>query len=158
MSIKYTLLLIFILLTACATAPNFETKNIDHSLTPEKVINAFSSHREKLVIWGGTILEVRNLKDKTQIEILAYPLNESHRPMTDEKALGRFMILYPGYLESTQYAAGKQLSVLGKVSGIQSGNIGESQYTYAVINANKIHLWSATETKTFFHFGIGIQM
>lgn len=158
MAIKYTLLFISILLTACVTTPEFETKNTDSSLTPKKVINALSSSRGKVIIWGGTILEIRNLKDKTQIEILAYPLNESHRPLTDEKALGRFIIIYPDYLEPTHYAAGKQLSVLGKVSGIRSGKIGENQYTYAVINADKIHLWSVSETKTFFHFGIGIQM
>ena len=159
MIFKYSLLIFIALLISCATAPKFDTKNIELSLTPQQVINKPAAARGKAVIWGGTILDIRNLEKETQIEILAYPLNTSHRPLTDKKPLGRFIILHTGYLEPTTYAQGKQISVLGKVSGTRSGKIGDTRYTYALIKSQQLHLWSKeSETQTFFHFGIGIQL
>lgn len=146
------------LLISCATTPDFDTSQVDSSITPSNAIKTINVVLGKSVIWGGTILDIRNLKDSTQIEILAYPLNSSHRPLLDKKPLGRFIIKKAGYLEASNYAPGKQLSILGKISGKQSGNIGESQYFYPVINADTLYLWEAEsgKSKTSFHFGIGI--
>lgn len=146
------------LLVSCATTPDFDTSQVDRSITPSSAINEIKTTLGKSILWGGTILETRNLKGSTQIEILAYPLSSSHRPLLDKKPLGRFIIKQSGYLEASNYAAGKQLSVLGKISGNQSGKIGESRYSYPVINAEGLHLWTAEsgKSKTSFHFGIGI--
>ena len=121
------------LLVSCVTTPDFDTSLVDRSITPSSAINKNNATLGKSVIWGGTILDIRNLKDITQIEILAYPLSSSHRPLLEKKPSGRFIIKQTGYLEASNYAAGKQLSVLGKISGQQSGKIGESSYTYPVI-------------------------
>jgi len=151
--------LIFISLFAgCASTPEFDTTRVDRSLTPANIINKNNIHMGKSVLWGGTILDTRNLKEATQIEVLAYPLNSSHRPELDKQPLGRFVLIYPGYLESKIYIQGKQLSALGKVIKTRQAKIGESTYTYPTISANKIHLWVPKDKKsnTSFHFGIGI--
>lgn len=146
------------LLIGCASAPNFDTSQVDRSVTPSSAIAETQINLGKTVIWGGTILDTRNLKNSTQIEILGYPLNSSHRPLLNKKPLGRFIIKYPGYLESKNYSQGRQLSILGKVSGKQTSKVGESNYTYPVIKADKLHLWPLYDekSKTSFHFGIGI--
>lgn len=159
MTFKYFILIFTTVLISCAITPKFNTKNIELSLTPQQVVKNAVATRGKNIIWGGTILDIRNLKKETQIEILAYPLDSSHRPLTDKKPLGRFIILHFGYLEPATYEQGKQLSVQGKVNGIRSGEIGDSIYKYALIKSKQLHLWSKeNETQTFFHFGIGIQM
>ena len=159
MSRLYIIFIITSMLIACATVPEFDTTNIDLKLTPKQVIKNPVTARDKIVIWGGTILDTRNLKNETQIEVLAYPLNASHKPLTDQKPLGRFIILHSGYLEPKTYTQGKQLSVRATISGTRSGKIGETEYTYALVKAQKLHLWTKDdETKTFFHFGIGIQL
>ncbi|MDH5394591.1 MAG: Slp family lipoprotein [Gammaproteobacteria bacterium] len=159
MIIKLLTFIFIALQISCASAPKFDTKQVDSSLTPQQVIDDMPATRGKSVLWGGTILDIRNLKNTTQIEILAYPLNTYHRPLTDKKPLGRFIILRDGYLEAASYAQGKQLTVVGKVSGTRSGKIGDTQYTYALIEAQQLHLWAdESESRTRFHFGIGIQM
>ncbi|MDH5425894.1 MAG: Slp family lipoprotein [Gammaproteobacteria bacterium] len=159
MIIKLSLLIFIALQISCATAPKFDTKNIELSLTPEQVVNDTVSTRGKTILWGGTILDIRNLKNETQIEILAYPLNTYHRPLTGKKPLGRFILLQTGYLEPASYAQGEKLTVIGKVSGTRSGKVGDTQYTYALIKAQQLHLWpDDSESTTRFHFGIGIQM
>ena len=146
------------MLASCASTPDFDTTQVDKSLTPQSVIAEPEISRGKTVLWGGAILDTRNLKDSTHIEVLAYPLDTYQRPLLDSKPLGRFIIQYKGYLEPTTYAEGRVVSVLGKVSGSQNGKVGESTYTYAVINSEQLHLWSPDKdrNRTSFHFGVGI--
>jgi outer membrane lipoprotein len=150
--------LFFFLLTACASTPEFDTTKVDRSLTPRNVISQPGVSKGKVVLWGGTILDTRNLKDNTQIEILAYPLDSSYRPLLESKPLGRFIIKHVGYLESTIYAQGRQLTVVGVVSGSQSGKVGESIYEFPLIIDQQIHLWSESSdrNRTNVHFGVGV--
>lgn len=146
------------LLASCANTPDFDTTQVDESLTPQSVVAEPGHSLGKTALWGGTILNTQNLKDSTHIEVLAYPLNTYKRPLLDSKPLGRFIIHHPGYVEPATYAPGRELSVLGKVGESQSGNVGDSTYTYAVIKSERLHLWSKDggRNRTSFHFGVGI--
>lgn len=148
------------LLAGCATSPDFDTTKVDRTLTPQSVIAEPEISRGRTVLWGGTILDTHNLENSTQIEVLAYPLNSSHRPALDNQPLGRFIIQQKGYLEPTNYAQGRLVSVLGSVADSQSGKVGETSYTYPVINAQQLHLWSLhdDQSNTSFHFGLGIRL
>ncbi|MDH5472346.1 MAG: Slp family lipoprotein [Gammaproteobacteria bacterium] len=146
------------LLNGCATTPAFDTSKVDASLTPKSVIAEQKINLGKQVLWGGVILSIKNLKDSTQIEVLAYPLDSYHAPQKDKDPLGRFIIKQPGYLEPTSYAQGKMVTVSGEIKTIQKGSVGESEYSYPVIYSQQLHLWT-TDTgrvKTSFHLGIGI--
>jgi len=145
-------------LQACTGNKKFDVEQVNFSLTPQSVLAEQNSSLGKLALWGGTILDTRNLKDSTQVEVLAYPLDSSHRPLLDKKPLGRFIIKHKDYLEPANYAQGRQLSVVGKVANKQSGKVGEQDYAYPVLISQQLHLWSAEDSssKTNFHFGIGI--
>lgn len=155
---KIYLLVVFTLLSACASTPEFDTSQVDRSLTPQSVIAEAEVSRGKVALWGGMILDIRNLKDTTQIEVLAYPLNASNKPMLESKPLGRFIISHLGYLEPATYAQGRHLTVLGSVSGKHSGKVGETRYDYPVISDSQLHLWSQTSinNRSNVHFGIGV--
>lgn len=158
MNCKLVFLALVALLTSCASTPDFDITLVDQSLTPQSVISEAEINRGKIVLWGGIILDTRNLKDTTNIEVLAYPLDTSQRPLLESKPLGRFIIQQRGYLEPASYAQGRALTVVGKVSGSQRGNVGESSYNYAVIYSEQLHLWSpdSRRNQTRFHFGVGI--
>jgi outer membrane lipoprotein len=147
-------------LVSCATSPNFDTTQVDQSLTPQSVIAEPDISHNKIALWGGTILDTRNLKDTTQVEVLAYPLDSFHQPMQESKPLGRFIIQHQGYLEPATYAQGRRLTVLGSVSDSKLGKVGESNYSYPVINSRQLHLWSpdSGKSKTSFSLGIGVRL
>jgi outer membrane lipoprotein len=154
---KLLSLMLLGLLLGCASTPDFDTAQVDSALTPQAVIAEPELNRGKIVLWGGTILDTRNLKEVTQVEILAYPLSSSHRPLLDKKPLGRFIMQQQGYLEPTSYAQGRLLTVMGKVTETQSGKVGDSTYTYPVITATQLYLWNqADDNDTSIHFGLGI--
>ena len=155
---RFYFLVVFIMLSACASTPEFDTSQVDRSLTPQSVVAEAEISRGKTMLWGGTILDTRNLKKNTQIEVLAYPLDSSNRPLLESKPHGRFIIEHVGYLEATTYVQGRNLTVLGTISGSQSGNVGEASYTYPVVSDSQIHLLSPTSERnnSSIHFGIGI--
>ena len=148
------------LLTGCASTPVFDTSAVVKSLTPQSVIAEPAESRGKTALWGGTILDTRNLQDATRIEVLAYPLDSSQRPILGSKPLGRFIIHQQGYLEPEAYNQGRLISVLGSITESQSGQVGESAYTYPVVDAQQLHLWSpeSSRSRTGFSFGIGIRL
>ena len=157
------LLLLFIgasLLSGCASSPKFDVENIDMKLMPADVIAQPERSFHKTVLWGGTILDTRNLDKQTQIEILAYPLKSSQRPDQTQTPLGRFIIRQAGYLEPVDFSQGRMLTVSGDVIEVTEGRVGESSYRYPVIRAEQIHLWSedAGEVRTNFSLGIGIRL
>lgn len=154
------MLFLLVLLSNCTSTPEFNTTQVDRSLTPQGVVAEPDINLGKMALWGGTILDTRNLTEATRIEVLAYPLDASHRPLLGSKPLGRFIIMSSGYLEPTTYTPGRLVTVLGKVVESQTGKIGESTYIYAVINSEQVHLWSLDSGRknTSFHFGLGVRL
>ena len=138
----------------------FDTSAVLQSLTPNSVVAEPTDSRGKTALWGGIILDTQNLKDLTRIEVLAYPLDSSQRPLVNSKPLGRFFVHQPGYLEPATFSQGQLVSVMGTVGESQSGKVGESNYTYPVINAQQLQLWSPenSQSRFGFSFGLGIQL
>ena len=150
-------LLISIFLTACATSPKFDTAGLDASITPKRAISEMQTLQGAPVLWGGVIIASTNHKDSTQIEILAYPLNSYQKPDREQEPLGRFLAVQTGYLETTDYAAGRLITVRGSLAGKRSGYVGEAEYIYPVVNNTQLHLWSgSSESQVQFGFGLMI--
>lgn len=146
-------------LAGCASTPAFDTTDIDRSLTPASVIHDLELSLDKVALWGGTILDTKNLKDSTQIEMLSYPLDSSFKPRLEEKPMGRFIIRHQGYLEPRVYSQGKLLTVAGKVGQKMSGKVGESDYIYPLIQARQLRLWTSRgQGRTNVQFGFGIHL
>lgn len=152
--------LMAVLLAGCASAPTFNTEGVDQSLTPKRAAQDSEAFQGKTVLWGGVIIAATNLKESTQVEILAYPLDSSQRPRSQEQALGRFLAVKPGYLETADYAQGRHITVIGTLGATQSGQVGESTYVYPVVNTSQMHLWptDGEYTEPRVRFGIGVMI
>ncbi|HKK04417.1 MAG TPA: Slp family lipoprotein [Gammaproteobacteria bacterium] len=150
--------LLSLALGGCASGPAFDTKQVDRSITPSAAKTHPAQVRGKTVLWGGVIVATTNLKDATQLEVLAYPLDSDERPDPGAKPLGRILIEKSGYLEPVDYAQGRFVTALGSVQGTRDGRVGQSSYTYPVLQAKQVYLWPRRggETQTRFHFGIGV--
>jgi len=153
-----SLSILFMFLFACAQMPKFDRTGIEKVLMPSQVRAELASHQGKIVLWGGTILDGKNLKDQTRLEILAYPLDEDGWPDRDQKPLGRFLAIHQGYLETADYGPGRLVSVVGTISGVEKGKVGETRYTYPIIQVKQQHLWpkSGRKSDTRVHFGVGV--
>lgn len=149
-----------LLLSGCATTPRFNLEDVDTALTPGNAVAQIETARGKKVVWGGIIVSSRNLQNSTQLEILAYPLDSNHRPLTEREPLGRFFADHNGYLETVDYAPGRELTLTGTLGSVKEGKIDESVYHYPAISTEQIHLWTKkrSDTEPRIRFGFGVML
>ena len=154
----FLMLLTTIILVACASSPSFDTAGIDTSLTPKQAVDRSQALQGEPVLWGGVVLVSTNLKDSTQLEILAYPLDSNQRPNREQNPLGRFLAVHEGYLETADYAQGRLITVRGTLANKRIGRVGEAEYTYPVVSIDQLHLWSkqSDSSEPQIQFGIGV--
>jgi len=150
--------LIGLTLAGCASSP-LNTDAVNVKLTPEQVQTDPDSAKGN-VIWGGVIVSSVNLEDRTQFEVLAYPLDSNQRPATKRKSLGRFLLQSPDYIETQNYAPGRELTAIGTLQGLTKGEVGDALYDFPTVTLSDVYLWNRDNSheKPRFIFGIGLNI
>jgi outer membrane lipoprotein len=148
--IPVSIVLIPVLL-GCATGPGPEARGP----TPSQVVK--SGTATSGVHWGGQIVRTENLHDRTLIEVLEFPLDSGGRPQTGRPPGGRFIIESPGFLEPHEYAPKRLIEVRGQLSGFRNGRVGEAEYRYPLVMAERLTLRAerAPASTPQFRFGFG---
>lgn len=146
-----------LLLAACAAQAPFRDVSAGREPLPARVAAAPEAHRGVDVLWGGSVVDVRNYENHSEIEVLAYPLDRSQRPVREGGDQGRFVALLPGYIEAADYPPGLPVTLVGRVTGSRSGRIGEHAYVWPEVSVRDLHRWSEDgRGRTRFHFGVGV--
>jgi outer membrane lipoprotein len=109
-------------------------RTADRSITFDNFQTELSSHKGKTVIFGGVIVQARNVKTGTLIEIDQKELDYWGKPRRTGRSGGRFIVLQPRHLDILVYAPGREITVAGEVAGTEEA-------TYPLINAREIKLW-----------------
>ena len=160
---RLTLLFLTIsLLLACAAGPGFRLDGAVAELAaPREVVSQQPFPEGRRVVWGGQIIGMKNLADRSRIELLAYPLDRGQRATVDEPSLGRFLVDRAGYLEPADYAPGRLLTVTGRLLKRVRGQVGDAPYDYPLVEADEVYLWPLPSEGLSWggiHFGIGISI
>lgn len=127
-----------ILLGACATIPT-PLQGQFAAITPDAAARAAPTATD--VRWGGKIIKVEPKADSTCFEILGRPLDSSARPSTRGASDGRFIACRDGFYDPEVFEPGKDVTVVGRLTGNQQGKVGEFEYTYPHVAATAIYLW-----------------
>jgi len=146
-------------LAACAPAPIYQPTANNIAVPPNAVAQAPERFANADVIWGGRIVEVRNLADHSEVEVVGYPLDSSQRPKADGSGWGRFIAVMPGYVESFDYPSGSLITFAGRINGSRAGTVGEANYVFPLVSVGKSHVWTASELqsgKPNINFGVGV--
>lgn len=136
-------------LAACAPAPLYKTGPAAVQTTPQQVATSPANFSGALVVWGGKVIGVSNEQDRTDIRILAYPLDSSQRPRIDKDAQGRFTAVVPGFLDPMDYPPGSLMTVAGNVEGTTVAPVGQASYVYPMVHVREgdFHRWTAEEMR-----------
>lgn len=157
----FILFLLVGLIGACGT-PAFFLRDVNRNLSHSMAVNNFKNTQHQYAFWGGTILSGENLKDTTELVVLAYPLDNFGEPIQDSRSYGRFIVVSDGYLERGEYAKDRRISLVGKLVALRKGKVDESSYTYPVLHVRQMKIWAEEsdviydDSNVRFHFGIGI--
>jgi outer membrane lipoprotein len=113
----------------------------EKELSFREVIRNPDAYHGRVVIWGGRIIETKNLEKITLIEVLQTPLDSRGKPKEADLSLGRFLAQYEGYLDAAVYEQGRKVTVAGEIVESDVRTVGEFKYRYPVIAIGEIHLW-----------------
>ena len=97
------------------------------------------------VVWGGNIARVENLAEGTRLEIVSRPLGRDQRPRDVDRSDGRFHAFFPDFLDPQVHAPMREVTVRGRVDGVNEGTIGEFGYTFPRVVVDSLHLWPVRE-------------
>ncbi|MBS0381613.1 MAG: Slp family lipoprotein [Proteobacteria bacterium] len=146
-------------IAACAPAPIYKTGPGTVEATPEQVATAPANFQNLQVVWGGSVIAVHNLADRSEIEILAYPLDSSQRPRLNQPTTGRFIAIVQGFVEPMDYPPGSLVTLRGALAGSRSGEVGQAGYNFALVHSESMHRWTPEEMRqghSNVSFGVGV--
>lgn len=144
--IRFAALIVAALLTGCAPAALREvSKETTPDITLVQVASDPAPFIGKKVLWGGIIVSSENMAKGTEIHIVEVPLASIMRPGNPDLSRGRFIVEHAGFLDSTIYAKGREITLAGEIMGTREGKIGEMDYTFPVLKGIKLHLWQPRE-------------
>ena len=142
MQIMKPLFWILLLLNACAHPISGEFRDqVDPDLSFTQVLQSPNDHVGKKVVLGGMIVETRNLKDATEIEVVEKDLDCFGYPNSSDQSRGRFVFRKRGYLEAEIFKKGRMITGGGTLVASQSGKIEETEYQFPVIEVEELKLW-----------------
>ncbi len=104
------------------------------------------------VRWGGTIVSTTPGKEDTCCEILERPLNAEARPRHTDESDGRFIACAPGFYDPAVYAQGREVTIVGTLQEPEMRKIGEHEYRYPKIAAEKVYLWPQREPARSYYY------
>ncbi len=123
---------------------------VNSESTVKDIQLGLSTDRGVSIRWGGVIANVNNLEKDTWIEVVQLPLKGSGRPTDTDISPGRFLVKVEGFLDPAIYAAGREFTVVGILSGMTEGKVGEFDYKFPVIASQGYYLWPQVRQNDYY--------
>lgn len=150
--------LVAVCLAACASKPVLDTRAVNSLVTPYGVAANAIPYQGKTVQWGGKIITTHNGPQVTEVQVLAYPLNQRGVPRVNATPQGRFLLRHRGLLDPLDYTAGRWLTSVGTITAVIDTQVGQARAKLPVIKAEQIKLWryEPERPRVVPYFGIGV--
>nr|WP_233420657.1 Slp family lipoprotein [Xenorhabdus nematophila] len=98
--------------------------------------------------FGGKVLSILNEGDQTRLEISAMSLASNAAPRLNTTSFGRIYAYVNHFLEPSDFKD-RYITVVGRISGIEKGKVGNSPYNYVVMNVSGLKRWHESQ-RVFF--------
>lgn len=130
-----------LLLSGCVTIPPAIQGT---TATPQQNLNLIRTDPKVFMgqeaRFGGTVINVTNEARRTRLEIASVPLDSGARPILGEPSQGRVIAYVNGFLEPVDFR-GHLVTVVGPITGVEAGKIGQTPYDFVVMNATGYKRW-----------------
>ena len=106
-------------------------------------------YRSQKVRWGGIILETDNQASRTRLTILSKPLYDDGEPKNVSGSDGRFIAVFPAFLEPHVYVKNRKITVVGRLQGNEVVQIGDYPYSHPLVEVEAHYLWPVEVERTY---------
>ncbi len=130
------------LVAGCANPfPQDLLAKVERNVSYQAFQDAPEQYDGKLLMFGGEIVETKNVKDGAWIVVLQKPLDGEGRPKWAAESGGRFLIRTESYLDVGAFRRGRSITVIGVVDGSKPMPLRETEYWYPLLVARQLQLW-----------------
>lgn len=152
---KRVLAVVLVALAAasCAPFPREVMQRVDEGALFSLVRENPDRYRGKTVLWGGVIVETEVGPQETRILIVNTALDMRKRPDNVDRSEGRFIAIQKGYLDPAIYARGREITVVGEVSGQEERPLGAISYRYPAVTIERLMLWEKSGSTIIYYYG-----
>ena len=148
----YFILLFLLALIGCSHPMSQELrKEIDETLTFDRLLEAPEEFIGKRVMFGGAIVETRVFPEGTEIEVVQKKIDFTGYPEAGDESGGRFIFFKKGFLEPEIYSKGRGITGVGKLTRTRMGKVGERPYEFLVIEVEEIKLLEDITRSPYFY-------
>lgn len=138
-----TLPLLLLLLGGCANraVPELIRMDAADSMSVAQAQADPEAARGAAVRWGGEIVDVYNREKVTDIVVLRRDLFSGGEPRPDGGEARRFVARIAGFLDPAEYRQGQRLTVVGRLEGIRSIEVGDYAYPHPLVEVQQYYRW-----------------
>ena len=134
--------LVFVFMINCSYPfSGYRFGPIDYSAGFSVVQEHPENFRDNYVLWGGQVIGITNRSNGSEITVVQIPLDTDSYPMDINQSKGRFIAKNGGFLDPEIYDKKSRITVIGQVTGKETRLVGETQYTYPILDIKQIHVW-----------------
>lgn len=139
-----------LLITGCAPVISKQVREqVRTDITFKDALNDPESYKGQMIIASGIIIEAKNTKEGTLLQVLQRPAGLRGQPKDVDETGGRFLALVNRYLDVYVYAKGREVTIAGEVRGKRVLPLYETEYTYPLIHVKEIYLWPVIEKRYY---------
>jgi len=130
------------LVAGCANPfPQDLLAKVEKNITYQAFQDEPAQYDGKLMMFGGEIVETKNVQDGAWIFVLQKPLDGEGRPKWDAESGGQFLIMTKSQLDPVAFRRGRSITVIGVVNGSTPQPLRGTEYWYPLLVAQQLQLW-----------------
>jgi len=137
-----TLSTVLLLAAGCANPFSQDLlAQVEKNVTYQAFQDEPEKYNGKLLMFGGEIVDTKNLEDGAAIVVRQQPLSADGRPKWAAQSGGQFLILSKAFLDLGAFRRGRSITVIGEVDGSKPMPLRGTEYWYPLLVAKQLYLW-----------------
>ncbi len=115
-------------------------------------------HIGKIIVVGGTIVNVIATPKGIEWEVLQRALGYGLEPLVTDTTGGRFLVQSDSMLDISLFKRGRRITFAAEIIGNETRPLDQTQYSYLLLRMREYHLWPEEDRQYFpnFHFSFGV--
>lgn len=135
-----------VVMAACTRVLSDEARRlVDPTVTFAGLKANPEAYLGKFVMLGGVIVDTKNSREGSQIEIMEVKLDDNGVPGDTFRSEGRFMATSGQFLDAVIFKPGRLVTLVGEIKGKKVQPLDEVNYHYPVVAIKEIHVWKSQE-------------
>jgi len=135
--------LLSVALCGCTSVLSNRIVQEDERIPFPELLQKPDRFRGAVVILGGQIIETTVREKESWVQVLQLPLGARHAPDITAPSQGRFLVVYPRFVDPLIFEKGRKITVGGVVEGGRVITIGGRPYTVPSVIERETYLWRA---------------